>query len=58
MTPNALTYSGFDMKGVLSDTTEKKENVFNVNDMLAQMLFVKMIEMQMGSGSNKSSKGL
>jgi len=58
ITPNALTYSGFDMTGVLSDTVEKKENVFNVNDMLAQMLFVKMIEMQMNSGSNKSSRSI
>jgi len=49
ITPNMLTYNGFDMGNVLSATHEKEQSSFNVNDMLAQMLYIKMIEMQMGS---------
>jgi len=55
--PNELTYSGFDMSGKISepDSSNNENSAFNFNEALAQMLFIKMIEMQMGS--NKENTG-
>jgi len=53
VTPNMLTYSGFDMKGKISESSENKSGSFNFNEALAQMLFIKMIEMQLNSSENK-----
>jgi len=55
--PNELTYSGFDMSGKISEPSGSSSgnSVFNFNEALAQMLFIKLIEMQMGS--NKENTG-
>jgi len=46
-----LTYDGFDMAGKISEAPAK--GAFNFNEALAQMLFIKLIEMQMtSSGEN------
>jgi len=55
ITPNMLTYNGFDMGSKISEPSENKNGAFNVNEMLAQMLFIKMIEMQMSSVGGNSS---
>ncbi|MDR2570055.1 MAG: lytic transglycosylase domain-containing protein [Oscillospiraceae bacterium] len=57
ITAGMLTYNGFDMGNKLTVSPKEENNSFNVNEMLAQMLFIKIIEMQMGSSSGeKSSK--
>jgi len=56
ITANMLTYSGFDMSGKLSESAENKDGSFNINEMLAQMLFIKMIELQMSSSGDNSRK--
>jgi len=54
ITAGMLTYNGYDMEGKINEASEKKNTAFNINEMLAQMLFIKMIEMQMNSpGDNK-----
>jgi len=50
ITAGMLTYDGFDMAGRISETSTKGSS-FNFNEALAQMLFIKMIEMQMSSSS-------
>ena len=52
---NDLTYSGFDMSGKISETTGDNNSTFNFNEALAQMLFIKMIEMQMGSSDKENT---
>jgi len=54
LTSNMLTYNGFDMEGKISETPPK--STFNFNEALAQMLFIKLIEMQMGSSSENKNK--
>jgi len=49
ITPNMLTYSGFDMGGKINETPSTDNESFNFNEALAQMLYIKMIEMQMGT---------
>jgi len=57
ITAGMLTYNGFDMAGKISEDPEKDNSeAFNVNEMLAQMLFIKMIEMQMGSSEGNTSR--
>jgi len=56
ITANMLTYSGFDMSGKISESAENKNESFNINEMLAQMLFIKMIELQMNSSSDNTKK--
>jgi len=56
ITPNMLKYNGFDMSGKINES-QNNDNAFNVNEMLAQMLFVKMIEMQMNTSGNNSGGG-
>jgi len=56
ITAGMLTYSGFDMGGRINEAPENKNNAFDVNEMLAQMLYIKMIEMQMGSTSDNTSR--
>jgi len=52
ITANMLTYNGFDMGGRLGEVSDNNDGSFNFNEALAQMLFFKMIEMQMNSSSN------
>ena len=54
---NELTYSGFDMSGRISEpvAVSSSNSAFDFNEALAQMLFIKLIEMQMGS--NKENPG-
>jgi len=52
ITPNMLTYNGFDMGGKINETPEDNNSTFNFNEALAQMLYIKMIEMQMGNNPN------
>jgi len=55
ITPSMLTYNGFDMTGVINEMPYESNNnngSFNVNEALAQMLYHKMIEMQMSSQEN------
>jgi len=54
ITPNMLTYNGFDMSGKINESTDKESSSFNFNEALAQMLFIKMIEMQLNSSENKT----
>ena len=56
ITPNMLTYSGFDMGGKINETVENNDGAFNFNEALAQMLFIKMIEMQLGNTDNSTGK--
>jgi len=56
VTPNMLTYSGFDMGGKLNEAPKINNESFNFNEALAQMLYVKMIEMQMNAGNSDTSK--
>ena len=51
-----LTYNGFDMGNKIHEAPESNNNAFNVNEMLAQMLYIKMIEMQMGTSSDNTSR--
>jgi len=53
--PSDLTYSGFDMSGKISEASNKDNSAFNFNEALAQMLFIKMIEMQMGSSEKENT---
>ena len=50
-----LTYSGFDMSGKISEPDTNNNSTFNFNEALAQMLFVKMIEMQMDSSTKENT---
>jgi len=55
ITAGMLTYDGFDMADKISETPTTAKSAFNFNEALAQMLFIKMIEMQMtSSGDNKN----
>jgi len=54
ITAGMLTYDGFDMAGRISETSTKSSSSFNFNEALAQMLFIKMIEMQMSSSSGEN----
>ncbi|MCL2627743.1 MAG: lytic transglycosylase domain-containing protein [Oscillospiraceae bacterium] len=55
ITAGMLTYDGFDMAGRISETSTKSSS-FNFNEALAQMLFIKLIEMQMStSGDSKNT---
>jgi len=58
LTPNMLTYNGFDMGGRINEVPNSNNGSFNFTEALAQMLYIKMIEMQMGtstdSGNNTS----
>jgi soluble lytic murein transglycosylase-like protein len=54
ISPSMLTYDGFDMAGKISESTTKSS--FNFNEALAQMLFIKMIEMQMNSSNDNKNK--
>jgi len=56
VTPNMLTYSGFDMGGKINEAPKKDNSSFNYNEALAQMLYIKMIEMQMNAGSENNGK--
>jgi len=56
ITANALTYSGFDMGGKMNEAPESKNETFDYNEALAQMLFIKMIEMQMGNNNVNAGK--
>ena len=56
ITPNMLTYNGFDMGGKLSKAPETNNSSFDFNEALAQMLYVKMIEMQMDSTNKNTSR--
>jgi len=47
-----LSYDGFDMAGKISETPQS--SAFNFNEALAQMLFIKMIEMQMHSSDDEN----
>jgi len=55
ITPNMLTYNGFDMGGIIDEEPEEKNEAFNVNEMLAQMLFIKMFELQSRSPNNNEA---
>jgi len=55
VTPNMLTYSGFNMNGKINEAPGSNKDNFNFNEALAQMLYIKMIEMQMNAGSNDNS---
>jgi len=57
ITPSRLTYSGFnvDSKLIENKSVVSDSNAFDVNEMLAQMLYVKMIDMQMNSSATTSS---
>ena len=52
ITPNMLTYNGFDMGDKVNPPPENNNPAFNFNEALAQMLYIKMIEMQVGNNSN------
>jgi len=52
ITAGMLTYDGFDMAGRIGETSTKGSS-FNFNEALAQMLFIKLIEMQMSSPGDK-----
>jgi soluble lytic murein transglycosylase-like protein len=54
LTAGMLTYDGFDMSDKLKASTGSA--TFNFNEALAQMLFMKMIEMQMNSSNENKSK--
>ena len=54
ITAGMLTYDGFDMAGRIGETSTKSSSSFNFNEALAQMLFIKMIEMQMSSGGGEN----
>ena len=56
ITAGMLTYNGFDMGGKINESSESKSGTFNFNEALAQMLFIKMIEMQLGSSDKNTSK--
>jgi len=52
--PNDLTYNGFETGVKVSEPGSGSNSTFNFNEALAQMLYIKLIEMQMGS-SNKDN---
>jgi len=54
ITPNMLTYSGFDMGGKINEAPVSSNSSFNFNEAMAQMLFAKMIDMQKNMGSSGS----
>jgi len=56
ITAGMLTYDGFDMAGRIGETSTKNSSSFNFNEALAQMLFIKMIEMQMSSSGDNKNK--
>jgi len=58
LTAGMVTYNGFDMGGKLGENPESNNGSFNINEMLAKMLFIKMIELQMGSSSNNTGRVL
>jgi len=47
-----LSYDGFDMAGKINEAPAN--NAFDFNEALAQMLFIKMIEMQMNSSDDEN----
>ena len=55
VTPNMLTYSGFNMDGKLNEAPKSDKDSFNYNEALAQMLYIKMIEMQMNTGNSDNT---
>ena len=57
LTTGGLTYNGFEMSGITSDTPDNNSSAFNVNELLAQMLFTRMIELQMSSPSAGDNTG-
>ena len=54
ITAGMLTYDGFNVSDKLKEPTGS--GAFNFNEALAQMLFMKMIEMQMNSSSDNKNK--
>jgi hypothetical protein len=54
ITAGMLTYDGFDMSDKIKETSGS--GTFNFNEALAQMLFMKMIEMQMNSSNDNKNK--
>jgi hypothetical protein len=57
ITAGTLTYNGFEMNGKISETPVSNNSAFNFNEMLVQMLFTKIIDMQMNSiGGNNNSR--
>ena len=52
LTPARLTYNGFDMGGIINDKPEENSDAFDVNGLLAQMLYTKVLEQQMDSVSS------
>jgi len=56
LTPNMLTYNGFDMGGKISEAAEANNGSFDFNEALAQMLFIKMIEMQLGDSDSNAGR--
>ena len=55
ITARMLTYNGFDMGTKISEASENNKSSFDVKELLAQMLFIKMIEMQMSSSSSNNT---
>jgi len=53
ITAGTLTYNGFDMADKIGEPAAQSS--FNFNEALAQMLFIKMIEMQMNASNNNNS---
>ena len=53
---NELTYSGFDMSGKISEPGDNSNSAFDFNEALAQMLYIKLIEMQMGANKDNTSR--
>ena len=56
ITAGTLTYNGYDMGGKINEPAETNNPAFNINEMMAQMLFIKMIEMQMNSSGDNTSR--
>ena len=55
ITAGTLTYNGYDMGDRIDEQPDNNNEAFNVNELLAQMLFTKMIEMQMSSISTSDN---
>ena len=52
LSAGVLSYDGFDMAGKINEAPAN--SAFNFNETLAQMLFIKMIEMQMSSSDDEN----